>query len=136
MFRPESTHFEQPTDVLLARLPRGNVSSAHDALVGLDDAQVLDNFENAVAGLGDVQVHPGVMLTGHHGSRTTRPRSNLCVVERLDDGFLIQRACLFHRSLPELESSTQEFMTTAAPMRLRRADGSFFARLKRPLVAG
>ena len=35
--------------------------------------QVFDNFENAVAGLGDVHVHSGVMLSGHHFSRTTRP---------------------------------------------------------------
>ena len=34
-------------------LPRGSVSRAHDAFFRLDDAQVFDNFEDAVACLGD-----------------------------------------------------------------------------------
>src|SRR5262252_5058472 len=75
----EGCHLSYP--VFLADLPRGSVSRDHRALVRLDDAQVFDNFENAVASLCDVHVQPGVMLSGHYFSGTTRPRSNLRVVE-------------------------------------------------------
>ena len=42
--------------------------------------QALDNLEITVRRLGNVHVHSNVMLTGHHFSWTTRPRSDFCVV--------------------------------------------------------
>src|SRR5579884_758121 len=53
------------------------------------------------------------MLSGHHFCRATGPRSNLRVVECLDDGVLIQRPSLFHCSFPELQSAVRARTGTA-----------------------
>ena len=75
------------------------------ALLWINDPQALDNLEFTVLRLGNVDVHSNVMLTGHHFSWTTRPLSDLRMVECLDDIFLLERACLFHSSLPEPQTS-------------------------------
>ena len=93
---------QEVIDPVLTDLP-----NALHALLWIDRPQALDNLEVTVARLGNVHVHANVMLTGHHFSRTTRSFSDLCVVQCLDDIFLLQRARLFHRSLPELQASVQ-----------------------------
>ena len=50
------------------------------ALLWINDPQAFDNPEITVVRLGNVHVHPNVMLTGHHFRWTTRPRSDLCVL--------------------------------------------------------
>src|SRR5438270_11283875 len=77
------------------------------ALLWINNPETLDDLETTVVCLGDVHVHANVMLTGHHFSRTTRPLGDLCVVESLDDILLLQRACFFHSSLPELQTTVQ-----------------------------
>ena len=59
------------------------------ALLWINDPQALDNLESTVVCLGNVHVHSDVMLTGHHFSWTTRPLGDLCVVQGLDDIFLL-----------------------------------------------
>jgi len=49
----------------------------------VDYSQILDDLERATLGLGDVHVHPNVMLAGHHLGRTARALGDLGVVERL-----------------------------------------------------
>src|SRR6266852_2658934 len=79
-------------------------SKVHIAFLWIDDAEVLDDLEMAVACTGDVHVHANVMLTRHHFGRAARSLGNLCVVERLDDIVLPERACLAHGRLPELQT--------------------------------
>ena len=77
------------------------------ALLWINDPQALDNLEIAVVGLGNVHVHSNVMLARHHFSRTARSLSDLGVVQRLDDIFLLERSSLFHCSLPEPQTPVQ-----------------------------
>src|SRR5207253_10382592 len=77
------------------------------ALLWINDPQALDDLETTVVCLSDVHVHANVMLIRHHFSWTARSLSDLCVVESLDDILLRQRACLFHSSLPELQTAVQ-----------------------------
>ena len=56
------------------------------------------------AGLGDVHVHPHVVLAGHHLGRTARALRDARVVERLDDVVGVERAGLVDGRLPELEA--------------------------------
>src|ERR1700730_12026581 len=82
-------------------------------LVWINHPQVLDDLETTTLRLRDVHVHSNVMLTGHHFRWTTRPLSDLGVVECLDAIFLLQRACLFISGLPDLQLSIQAGTRTA-----------------------
>ena len=77
------------------------------ALPRINDTEVLDDLEMAVVCLGDVHVHADVMLTGRHFRGTARPLGERGVVERPDDRILLQRAGLFHGSLPEPQTAVQ-----------------------------
>src|SRR5581483_11800740 len=74
-------------------------------LVGFDRPEALDDLEGAGPHLGDVHVHSHVMLAGDHLSRATRALVDLRVVERRDNGRLVQRAGLRDGGLPELEAA-------------------------------
>ena len=55
-------------------LTRRQLCRADDTLIRIDGAQVFDYFENAIACLGNVHVHAGVMLSGDHFSGTAGAR--------------------------------------------------------------
>lgn len=55
------------------------------ALVRIDTAEVPDDPEPATLCLGDVHVHPGVMLARHHLGRSAWAVGGPGVIERPDD---------------------------------------------------
>ena len=73
------------------RIPAGPVAQGPGTLAsfGSMTPRLLTILKIAVAGLGDVHVHANMMLTGRHFSWTTRPPSDLGVVERLDHVVLL-----------------------------------------------
>src|SRR5271165_4440177 len=74
-------------------------------LVGVYRPEALDDVEGAAAYLSDVDVHPHVVLAGHHLRRAARAVSDLRVVERRDDGSLVERAGFGDGGLPELDAA-------------------------------
>ena len=58
-------------------------------LVGVDDPQALDDPDRAVADLGDVHVHPHVVLAGDHLRRAAGADGDLGVVQGADHGRLV-----------------------------------------------
>src|SRR5262245_29172666 len=77
------------------------------ALLWIDSAQLLDDFEMTVPGLGYVHVHSNVMLTGNHFGATTWPLCYPGMVQCFDNLFLLQRTGLSHSSFPEFKTSIQ-----------------------------
>src|SRR6478736_5085556 len=86
---------------LSQRPSRWPLHHALHAFLRIHDPEVLDDLESAALRLGDVHVHPEVMLAGHHFSWAARPLRDLCVIQCFDDVVLLQRAGLFDGSLPE-----------------------------------
>src|SRR3954471_13149014 len=64
------------------------------ALLGLDDAEVLNDVEAAVVGARDVHVQPKVVLAGHHLGGATGTVSNPRVIQGADDVVLVHRSGL------------------------------------------
>ena len=62
----------------------GTLTSGDEALLGLNRAQSLDDLETPGARLGDVHVHPHVMLAWHHGGRTAGAFDDLGVIQGRD----------------------------------------------------
>src|SRR5476649_172769 len=81
------------------------ISGRDQALLRIDDPQVLDDLEVAVSRLGDVHVHPNVVLAGHHLGRTVGSVGDRCVIERLYDIVLVECPCLGDGGRPQLEPS-------------------------------
>ena len=67
----------------------GLLLDALHALPRINGAQTLDDVEPAVVHLGDVHVHPNMVLARHHLCRPARPLGDLRVVESLDDIVLL-----------------------------------------------
>ena len=84
------------------------------AFLRIHDPEVLDDLESAALRLGDVHVHPEVMLAGHHFSWAARPLRDLCVIQCFDDVVLLQRAGLFDGSLPEPQTAVHARSGTAS----------------------
>ena len=66
-------------------------------LLGIDNSEVLDDLELAVARLGDVHVHAHVMLAGHHLCGAAGPLRDRRVIERPNDRIPLERAGLDDR---------------------------------------
>jgi len=99
---------------LSQRPSRWPLHHALHAFLRIHDPEVLDDLESAALRLGDVHVHPEVMLAGHHFSWAARPLRDLCVIQCFDDVVLLQRAGLFDGSLPEPRTAVHARSCTAS----------------------
>ena len=99
--RPAGTHPRMPADQIPSRRGVQPIGTSHS--FGSMWPRFFDHLERAALGLGDVHVHPHVVLARHHLGRAPGALRDAGVVERRDDVVLVQRPGLVDRRLPELE---------------------------------
>lgn len=87
---------------LSAHTAQGRFSAAL-LLPWIDNAQILNNLELTIPRLRDIHPVAQVMLARYHFRRTARCLFDVGVIERPDDGLLVERAGLLDRRLPELQ---------------------------------
>jgi len=87
----------------------------------IDDAQIFDDPEFAPTRLANIHVHPRVMLARHHFGRTTWTLRDPGVIERFDDGGLIEGARFSHGCFPKLHPAIKP--RAGAPGSEQRAAG-------------
>ena len=91
-----------------SNLPVGGILlEALNALLGIDVPEALHDLEPSAPRLGDVHVHPHVVLAGSHLGRAARTFEDAGMIQRRDDPVLLQRARLVDRRLPQLQATVE-----------------------------